>query len=74
MRGSGRIVEQLIAVIPATSRRRRERMWYPGRIRLRERGRAKNKAGSQCRPGEALSVEAQDGARGPLLVPVAAPE
>jgi hypothetical protein len=74
VRGSGRIVEQLIAVIPAASRRRRGRMWHPGRIRLPESGRTMNEAGSQRRPREALSVEAQDGARGPLLVPVGAPE
>jgi hypothetical protein len=74
VRGRGRIVEQLIAVIPAASRRRRGGMWYPDRIRLPESGRPKNEAGSQRRPREALLIEAQDGARGPLLVPVGGPE
>jgi hypothetical protein len=74
VRGSGRIVEQLIAVIPPASRGRRGGMWYPDKIRLPESGRAKNEAGSQRRPREALSVEAQDGARGPLLVSVGGPE
>jgi hypothetical protein len=73
VRCSGWIVEQLIAVIPAVSGRRCGRRWYPGSVRLPS-GRATGDAGAQRRPGEELSVEAQQGARGPLLVPVAAPE